>query len=121
MAEHNEKGKSGELAAKRFLEEKGYEILECNWRHKQYEIDIIAKSEGIIIAVEVKTRSGIDFGTPESFVNKQKQSALIKGINQYVEVNNLDNEIRFDIISIVMKGEKISIYHIEDAFYPSLK
>ena len=68
MAEHNELGKLGEELAVDFLQKNGYEILETNWVFQKAEIDIIAQKDNILVAVEVKTRSSIDFGLPQDFV-----------------------------------------------------
>jgi putative endonuclease len=115
-----ETGKKGEQMATEFLQEKGYTILEKNWNFKQYELDIIAQKDDTLIVAEVKTRTGNFFGEPEEWVTKTKQKNLIKGAEAYIESNNLDVEVRFDIISIVLspKGGEPKIHHIEDAFYP---
>src|SRR5690606_40143305 len=74
MATHNETGKKGEQLAKEFLEANNYVILETNYRYKKAEIDIIALKNNILAIIEVKTRTSIDFGEPESFVNNKKRS-----------------------------------------------
>lgn len=116
MAEHNETGKQGELLAVNALKDKGFEILETNWRFKNLEADIIAQKEDCLVIVEVKTRQSNYFGEPETFVNKQKQTNLIKTANAYVQQNKLEVEVRFDIISIIIGKQKHQINHIEDAF-----
>ena len=73
MAEHNDLGKLGEELAVEFLEKNGYSILETNWTFQKAEVDIIAKKDGILAVVEVKTRSSIDFGLPQDFVKPNKQ------------------------------------------------
>lgn len=118
MSEHNKTGISGEELAIRFLKEKGYEILEKNWRFQHEEIDIIALKEGILVIAEVKTRRSNYFGDPEEFVTRQKQKHLIRAANAYIERNNLDVEARFDIISVIISGQKNKVHHIEDAFHP---
>jgi len=120
MAEHNELGASGEKAAENFLKEKGYQILATNWRFGSDEIDIIARHNGFLIIVEVKTRSSNAFGEPEIAVTKQKQKFLIRAAQNYIQQKNIDEECRFDIISIVSTNGKNNIHHIEDAFYPPL-
>jgi len=120
MAEHNELGASGEKAAENYLKEKGYQILATNWRFGSDEIDIVAKHNGFLIIVEVKTRSTNAFGEPEIAVTKQKQKFLIRAAQNYIQQKNIDEECRFDIVSIVSKNGKNSIHHIEDAFYPPL-
>lgn len=119
MAEHNEKGSKGEELAAEFLLNKGYEILEKNWRFKNLEADIIAMHGKILVVAEVKTRRSNYFGEPESFVNKQKQKNLIKAANEYIIRNNLDLDVRFDIISIILGDSQMKINHIEDAFSAS--
>jgi putative endonuclease len=120
MAEHNELGESGEKLAQKFLKEKAYEILATNWRFGSDEIDIIAKHNGFLVIVEVKTRSTNVFGEPEVAVTKQKQRFLIRATQNYISQNNIDEETRFDIIAIVSKNGKNTIHHIEDAFYPTI-
>jgi putative endonuclease len=117
MAEHNITGQKGEEIAAKYLEDKGYSILEKNWRFKNLEADIIATTSKILVIAEVKTRKSNYFGEPETFVNKQKQKNLIKTAQEYIERNKLDLEVRFDIISIIM-NDSSSVKHIEDAFYP---
>lgn len=120
MAEIHETGKQGEALAVSHLKQKGYKILETNWRKGVLEIDIIAKKQDELIIAEVKTRSTNYFGEPEEFVTKAKQKNLIRAANLYIEINDLDVETRFDIISVLIKGEEHKIHHIEDAFYPTL-
>jgi putative endonuclease len=120
MAEHNELGKSGEDYAYEYLERKGFNILQKNWFHNKDEIDIIAIHENVLVIVEVKTRSTLYFGEPQIFVNKKKQAFLIRAANAYIMKNDIQLETRFDIISVVLSNNRVSIKHIEDAFYPTL-
>ena len=117
MAEHNDLGKLGEELAVEFLQNKGYQILETNWVFQKAEIDIIAQKENILAAIEVKTRSSIEFGLPQDFVNPKKIQLLVKAINEYVTVNELDVEVRFDIIAILKEVSNFNIEHIKEAFY----
>lgn len=118
MAEHNDFGKQGEEIAVKFLIDKGYEILERNWRNRHNEIDIIAKDGEELVIVEVKTRQSNGIMNPEQAVNRQKQRLLIYAANAYIYRNELDMDTRFDIISIFFKDGKLVIDHIEDAFLP---
>jgi len=117
MAEHNDLGKLGEELAVAFLEKNGYSILETNWTFQKAEIDIVAKKENILAVVEVKTRSSIDFGLPQDFVKPKKIQLLVKAINEYVISNDLDVEVRFDIIALHKEGNEFVIEHLEDAFF----
>ncbi|AMA50582.1 MULTISPECIES: YraN family protein [Flavobacterium] len=117
MAEHNEIGKQGEKAAVEYLLQNNYEILEQNYQARKAEIDIIARKDNWLIVIEVKTRTSVDYGNPEDFVNKKKIKLLVKAIDEYVQETNLDLEIRFDIIAIIKKNEVHTIEHLVDAFY----
>ncbi len=117
MAEHNDLGKFGEELAVDFLQKNGYDILETNWVFQKAEIDIIAQKENILAIVEVKTRSSIEFGLPQDFVKPKKIQLLVKAVNEYVISNDLDVEVRFDIIAISKEDKQFKIEHIEDAFY----
>ena len=120
MAEHNDLGQKGEELALAYLRKKGYKILETNWRHAKDEIDIIAKDKDELVIVEVKTRSSNYFGEPEVFVNRTKQKFLVRGANEYVIKKDIDDDTRFDIISVVIGKNQTKVHHIEDAFYPTL-
>lgn len=111
-------GDKGESLAMKYLNNKGYFILEKNWRFKRYEIDIIATIEKTLVFIEVKTRHTEYFGYPEKAVNKQKQRFLSEAAKDYLESKDFDYENRFDIISIILGNKETQIEHIEDAFYP---
>lgn len=116
MAEHNETGRMGEEMARRYLTERDYAILECNWRCGKNEADIIAYKDATIIFVEVKTRSNTGHGEPESFVDRKKQQAYIRLANKYVIDNKRSEEVRFDIIAITLSSQETKIEHFENAY-----
>jgi len=117
MAAHNDLGIEGEKLAVQHLTKKGYEILETNYRFQKAEVDIIAQKAEILAVVEVKTRTSADFGNPEEFVSAKKIKLLVKAIDEYVNENDLNVEVRFDIIAIIFDKQTTSLNHIEDAFY----
>lgn len=117
MAKHNELGKKGEQLAVDFLLKTGYKIIERNYRFDKAEVDIIAQQKDILAIIEVKTRSTTDFGNPQDFVKPKQIQRLVKAVDEYVTVNALDVEVRFDIIAIVKKGQGFKIEHLENAFY----
>jgi len=120
MASHNDLGKRGEEIAKAYLENKDYQILRMNWRHKRAEIDLIVKHLGTLIFVEVKTRSSVDFGQPEDFVDWKKEKQFEFASLAFMEQTKHEGEIRFDIVAITFESKNIyTINHIEDAFWPS--
>ncbi|NDJ00051.1 YraN family protein [Flavobacterium sp. LaA7.5] len=117
MAEHNELGKLGEEMAAEYLQENGYEILETNWVFQKAEIDILARKNDILAVIEVKTRSTLDFGLPQDFVKPKKIQLLVKAVNEYVTQNDLDVEVRFDIIAIHKNKDTFETEHLENAFF----
>lgn len=117
MAEHNKLGNLGEEIAVAHLLEKGYDILERNYTYQKAEVDIIAQVGQTLVVIEVKTRSTADFGNPQDFLKPKQIKRLVTAVDAYVNENNLDVEVRFDIIAIVIKGKAIDLEHLEDAFY----
>ncbi|MBA7535350.1 hypothetical protein ES705_27603 [subsurface metagenome] len=118
MALHNEIGKRGELLAASYIQGKGYEIVESNWRYKHKEVDIIAYDGDELVIVEVKLRSTDYFGEPSEAVTKKKQGFLIEAAEAYLYTIENAPEVRFDIISIVTSGDGYKYDHITDAFNP---
>ena len=116
MAEHNELGKKGEQLAVDYLLQHNYKIIARNYRFLKAEIDIIAQKETILAAVEVKTPSSKDFGNPQDFINPKKIKLLVSAMDNFVVENDLDVEVRFDIIAIVKQKNVFQIEHLKDAF-----
>lgn len=113
-------GIKGENLAVKHLENKQYKILERNWRDGHKEIDIIAEKDDTLVIVEVKTRSTDHFEKPKQAVGKNKQRLIIDATETYIINNDVELETRFDIISIIFKGEKHTLEHVEDAYYPQM-
>ena len=126
MAEHNDLGKWGEQYVEAFLRRKGYVILERDWRHGRSlcDIDLICKTadETTIVFVEVKTRSADDITLPEDAVTLNKMRRLGHSADNYVKMNNITEDLRFDIVALVgnSNDEEPQINQIEDAFNPLL-
>jgi len=116
MAQHNELGKKGEQLAIDFLIDKGYKVLEKNYRYLKAEVDIIVQKNNVLAVIEVKTRSSAYFGNPEEFVNPKKIKLLLSAIDYYVVERDLDVEVRFDIIAIITNKKETKIEHLKDAF-----
>ena len=116
MAAHNELGKWGEDLAAAYLQDKGYAIIERDWKSGRRDIDIIAKDEaGTIVFVEVKTRRSRVFGEPEDAIDYRKMQSLQQAINHYIKYHRINSEVRFDIISIIGTiGSEPEINHIKD-------
>jgi putative endonuclease len=111
-------GKKGEDLAVEFFQEEGYEILERNWHFKHIEIDIIARDKDQLVIAEVKTRSGNSYGEPSTAVDFQKQRSLIVAAERYIFSQNIDLDVRFDIVSIIIDQGRTALEHIKEAFHP---
>lgn len=123
MARHNDTGKWGEEKAARLLRDKGYTILERDWRDGHRDIDIIATTPDNIttVFVEVKTRTSDITACPEDAVDMRKIRNIGYAADAYVKQHNLLGELRFDLITIVGENENVAqVTHIEDAFNPLL-
>ncbi|MCC6601421.1 MAG: YraN family protein [Crocinitomicaceae bacterium] len=113
-----EKGDEGEALAAKFLEGRGYRIIDKKWISGKFEIDLIA-TEGIsIVFVEVKLRYSNSYGEPWEAVNKAKRKKIMQSAHHYIEQKNIVLEPRFDIVSIICTGKKMVIEHIPEAFFP---
>jgi putative endonuclease len=117
MAHHNELGKIGEQLAADYLLGNGYKILTRNFFYDKAEIDIVAKIKDTLVIVEVKTRNSDFFGDPQEFITKNKIKLLVKAANEYVISNDLDVEVRFDVISVLKNKTTEQIEHFKNAFY----
>ena len=116
MAEHNEFGQTGEELAVDFLRQKGYTIIDVNWRSGHKEIDIVAEKDGCLVFVEVKSRRNTDYGRPEDAVSQRKIRRIVLAADAYMRCFKLDLPVRYDIITVTGKGAGVRIEHIEDAF-----
>lgn len=116
MAEHNELGTEGEWAAAEFLVKQGYNIKEMDWRNLHRDVDIIAEKHGLLVFVEVKTRRNEDFGRPEDNVSQKKLNSLLRAASNYIRINELNQAVRFDVISVVGENGLYQIRHIKNAF-----
>jgi|ERR1035437_5861201 putative endonuclease len=121
METTHEKGASAEELAVQYLITNGYEILDRNWRHHHFELDIVAKKDKIVAIVEVKSLAYNFIQEPFQSVNRNKQRMVIAATNAYIRRFNINDEVRFDIISILVNRKEPKIEHIENAFYPRVK
>ena len=110
-------GDNGENRAAAFLEAKGFQIIERNWRTNRGEIDIIALKNDILVFVEVKTLPKGTLDMIQRELNYQKRERIIKTSKRFLLNHRQysNNYIRFDVIVIDMPGLE-PVYHIENAF-----
>ncbi len=118
MARHNDFGNIGENKAVEYLQENGYSIVTKNWRVQHLEIDIIAIIDRVLCFVEVKTRSSKRYGEAFKALTITKQKNLLKAADLYIQENNIDLDIRFDLITITKVKEGVELLHFKDVFVP---
>ncbi|TKB28161.1 YraN family protein [Desulfopila sp. IMCC35006] len=111
-------GKSGEETVAQYLKNMGYTIVVVNYRCKVGEIDIIARDDSVLVFIEVKTRSGLDYGFPAEAVTPRKQRQISRAAQWYLtEKQLLDVPARFDVITVLgLDPANYQIEHINNAF-----
>lgn len=113
-------GRAGESIAKDYLERHGYKILEQNWRTRWAEIDLVALRPGsgqegdMLVFVEVRSKVGEQFGTPEETLTKHKQWKMLQNAKAYVGYKKFAGPFRVDALCIVLgensKPQRITHY-----------
>lgn len=117
MAKHNHTGLTGELLGTDWLTAAGYQVLEKNWRHSHWEVDIIAAKNNTLHFIEIKTRRSKKFGLPEEKVGNKKIQNLINAAEQYLYLHPQWTRIQFDILSVLMSAnEPVNYFFIEDVY-----
>lgn len=110
-------GKQGEELAVKHLKKKGYKIIECNFRTRVGEIDIIAKHKGQIVFAEVKTRRSDRYGHPKQAVSLAKQRKISMAALAYLKMHDaMKTSARFDVVTIQSGREKPTIEIFPNAF-----
>ncbi len=121
MTIQSEIGQLGEELASSYLTEKGYEILERNWRWSKSELDIIAKKDEVLVFVEVKAKSYTYYGDPAESIGPKKERMIYEGAAAYMRQVAHEWEFRFDIITVIFSQQfEPKIEHFEDAFFPGI-
>lgn len=116
MDNRKDTGNIGEDIVAKYLEEKGYEIIERNFMCKLGEIDIIAQDKDEIVFIEVKTRKILSYGNPADSVNEPKQKHIYKAAEYFLLINNkLDDFTRIDVIEVYLNDTGYKINHIKKA------
>lgn len=109
-------GKFAEQRAVDYLRQQNYQILARNFRWRYKEIDIIASQNKTLVIVEVKARTKLYFGAPETFVSRRKIQNLVEATNAYMDQFQIDWEVRFDVIALHFSRGSWEIKHLKNAF-----
>ena len=116
MSQHNDTGRKGEALSLEFLKLSGFTILHTNWRHRHWEIDVIAERKGILHFIEVKTRTSELYGFPEESITKKKMQYLMNAATEFLFLNPQWVRIQYDALSVLMKDNDVEYFFIEDIF-----
>jgi putative endonuclease len=120
MAAKDDLGRAGEDRAATYLTDRGFEVVDRNWRTTGGELDLVVRNERVIVVVEVKTRSGVGFGDPLCAVDHRKRARLIRLAmtwrHEHPDVAR-GREIRIDVIGITGRDPRSArLEHLEDVW-----
>jgi putative endonuclease len=111
----------GETCALAYLIRNGWTVLDRNYRFGRREVDLVVRRGGLVAFVEVKTRAGVGYGSPEEAFTRLKRREIETVAREYLWRRRLDDvDVRFDVVSILAgPGRKVvRIEHLEDAWRP---
>ena len=112
------RGARGEAMAAAYLEERGYRILARNLRTQRGELDLVALDGAALVFVEVRTRTGTRFGSPEESVDRRKQRRLVRAAAAALAERRWPRHarVRFDVVAVIL-GPSPAVRLVRDAFY----
>jgi len=112
-------GSRAEDLAAAHLEARGFHIVARNWRRPEGELDLVADDGGTCVFVEVRSRTGREFGDPLESVNRRKQTRVIRAARLYLQESTArTNSYRFDVVGVTFAadGSEPECVHVADAF-----
>lgn len=116
MDKRKQTGRRGEELAAGYLQQKGYAIIERNWRCPVGELDVIAQDGLTLVFVEVRTRQGSRFGRAEESITPAKQARLIELAQTYLQEKTISPQAwRIDVVAIQIEGGRPQVTHLENA------
>lgn len=111
-----ETGAIGEKIARAYFENLGYEILQANWRHGHWEIDLIAAFNGVLHIIEVKTQKEGTAGFPEENVDRKKLRNLMQAADMYLLIDKRWKRIQFDVLAVTIRKSGHELFLVEDVY-----
>ncbi len=110
-------GRYGEDRAASYLQERGYEIIDRNWRSSVGEIDLVAKDKDRLVFVEVKTRSGSGFGHPFEAITANKVARMRRLVADWCIARQVSGaKVRLDAIAVLVTAGRVHIEHLKEVF-----
>ena len=113
-----EVGKRGENVALEYLKSRGMRLVARNWRSGHKELDLIMDDGEFLRIVEVRSLTYPNLQPPEDSVDWSKRRKVMGAARKFASVNVVQNEIVFDIVSVVFNGENALVEYIPNAFAP---
>ncbi|MVN76454.1 YraN family protein [Hymenobacter sp. HMF4947] len=111
-------GRAGEAAAANFYRQAGYEVVAQGYRYGRAEVDLVVRQgTTLLVFAEVKTRSGSQYGAPETFVSPRKKELFRLAATHLQEELDWRGDIRFDILALTQLRQGFRLELFEDAFY----
>jgi putative endonuclease len=110
-------GLAGERVAERWLQRRGWRVLQRRYRSGHRDIDLVAQQDSLVAFVEVKARTGDSFGDPVEAVNWKKRNELVRSAWTWIDRHGRAGEsYRFDVIGVLVTGGRVRVRHVENAF-----
>jgi putative endonuclease len=118
MAGPHDLGRRGEALAAVLLQERGWTILARNFRLGHKEIDLVARRDGIVAFIEVKTRAGMGYGHPLEAITRAQRLEIAQVARAWIARHGRGGELyRFDAIAVLWQaGTSPIVEHLEDAW-----
>jgi putative endonuclease len=110
-------GRSGEDAACDHYRRLGFAVIDRNYRSGRGEIDVVARRGDVLVFCEVKTRRSGEWGFPAEAVDRAKQARLRKLAAAWMAERRPGYvDVRFDVVSVIVRGDRTDVTHVPDAF-----
>ena len=114
-------GRFGETRAREYLVARGWTIEAANYRFGRREVDLVARRGNLVAFVEVKTRAGAGYGSPEEAVTRLKRREIELVAQEYLVRHRLDDvDVRFDVLAVTLE-HGVRVEHLEDAWRPEAR
>ena len=117
----SETGRRGEEIALAWLLDHGFRLLDRNWRSGHRELDLVVESAQRVHVVEVKTLTPPLLIRPYEKVDAAKQSRMVAAARHYIAFRQIRKEVQFDVVSVVLDGDRAEVEYIPEAFFPLWK
>lgn len=110
---NRETGRIGEDVALDYLTKKGYELVLRNFSTRFGEIDLIMRDKDVLVFVEVKTKKGLAWGSPEEMFTRNKLARVRRMAEMYLKGKEV--ACRIDMVAVVLnqENELVLVRHYE--------